>query len=137
MKIQVLKHVPFEGPSNIKKWASAKKFLINEINLWETDLDNVSEDFDLLIVMGGPMGTCDEDKYPWLKQEKKFIEKQFIDGKKILGICLGAQLIAEVLGARVYKNKQKEIGWFEIQLTEKAKKKQKKMKTERSLYKCV
>jgi len=68
------------------------------------------------------MGVYDEDEYPWLKDEKKFIERSIKSGKKILGICLGAQLIADVLGGKVYKNRYKEIGWFDVQLTSEGKK---------------
>jgi len=72
------------------------------------------DEFDWLIVMGGPMGVSDELKYPWITLEKKFIEQAIESGKIVLGICLGAQLIAEVSGARVFKNKDREIGWFPI-----------------------
>jgi len=72
--------------------------------------------------MGGPMSVHDEDQYDWLTEEKKFIEKAIVRGKKVIGICLGAQLIAEVLGSRVYKNSEKEIGWMPVQLTEEGKK---------------
>lgn len=72
------------------------------------------DDIDWLIVMGGPMGVYDEEIYPWLRGEKKFIRDAVKAGKIVLGICLGAQLIAEVLGARVYRNTYREIGWFDI-----------------------
>jgi len=62
------------------------------------------------------MNIYEEDKYPWLIQEKEFIKKNISEGKKVLGICLGAQLIADTLGAKVYKNQYKEIGWFPIKL---------------------
>jgi GMP synthase-like glutamine amidotransferase len=70
--------------------------------------------FDFLVVMGGPMGVYDEDKYTWLTPEKEFIKKSILAGKAVLGICLGAQLIAGVLGVKVYKNSNKEIGWFPV-----------------------
>ena len=69
---------------------------------------------DWLIVMGGPMGVYDESACPWLVEEKKYIRQAIDDGKIVLGICLGAQLIADVLGARVNKNNHREIGWFPI-----------------------
>jgi len=71
-------------------------------------------DFDWLIVMGGPMGVHDEARYPWLASEKELIKAAIRAGKRVLGICLGAQLIAHVLGARVERNPYREIGWFEI-----------------------
>jgi GMP synthase (glutamine-hydrolysing) len=69
--------------------------------------------------MGGPMGVND-DKCPWLTEEKKFIEKSVAANKIVIGICLGAQLIASVLGAKVYKNEHKEIGWYPVRTTEAA-----------------
>ena len=72
------------------------------------------DDFDWLVIMGGPMGVHDEEQYTWLVDEKKFIEKAITAGKKVLGVCLGAQLIAVASGAKVYKNEYKEIGWFDV-----------------------
>jgi GMP synthase (glutamine-hydrolysing) len=73
---------------------------------------------DWLVVMGGPMSSYDEDKYTWLAPEKRCIEQAIRHGKTVIGICLGAQLLANVLGARVYPHTHKEIGWFPIELTE-------------------
>ena len=70
-----------------------------------------------LIVMGGPMGVYEEDRYPFLKPERDYIAKVVDAGKPVLGICLGSQLIAHALGARVYPNKKKEIGWYRVHLT--------------------
>jgi GMP synthase-like glutamine amidotransferase len=78
------------------------------------------EDIDWLIVMGGPMSVYDEAGYPWLAEEKAFIRKAIDAGKTVIGICLGSQLIAEVLGAKVYPNHLKEIGWFDVELSETA-----------------
>ena len=74
-------------------------------------------DLDWLIIMGGPMSVNDEKKYPWLKDEIQFINNAILSGKTVIGICLGAQLIAKALGAKVYKNNNKEIGWFNIKFT--------------------
>jgi GMP synthase (glutamine-hydrolysing) len=68
----------------------------------------------MLFVMGGPMGVYDEAACPWLSAEKKAIERMIRAGKMVVGICLGAQLIADVLGARVYTNRYREIGWFPV-----------------------
>jgi GMP synthase-like glutamine amidotransferase len=76
-------------------------------------------DIDLLIIMGGPMSVHDELKFSWLRLEKQFIHAAIDAGVAVLGVCLGAQLIANALGARVYKNPQKEIGWFQIEGTSK------------------
>jgi GMP synthase-like glutamine amidotransferase len=72
---------------------------------------------DLIIIMGGPMSVNDESTLPWLRLEKQFIHEAVEQGISVLGICLGAQLIASALGARVYQNTQKEIGWFPIKAT--------------------
>lgn len=78
------------------------------------------ESIDWLIVMGGPMSVNDKIKYPWLAAEKRFVVKAIESGKPMLGICMGAQMIANVLGGRVYPNPHKEIGWFEVEKTESA-----------------
>jgi GMP synthase-like glutamine amidotransferase len=69
---------------------------------------------DLVIAMGGPMSVNDEREYPWLKPEKRFIHEAVRRGVPVVGVCLGAQLIARALGTPVYANKEKEIGWFPI-----------------------
>lgn len=74
-------------------------------------------DVDFLVVMGGPMSVNDEGAYFWLRKEKRFIRDCVEAGKPVLGVCLGAQLIASAMGARVCRNKDKEIGWFPVQGT--------------------
>jgi len=71
-----------------------------------------------LIVLGGPMGAYEQDKYAFLRSEIALIEKAIAAGRPVLGICLGAQLIAQVLGARVYPGEKREVGWGPITLTE-------------------
>lgn len=73
--------------------------------------------FDALVVLGGPMSAWQVDKYPWLQAEKHLIAGAIEAGKPVLGICLGAQLVAEVLGARTYAGPQPEIGWHRVQAT--------------------
>ncbi|MFJ8525390.1 MULTISPECIES: glutamine amidotransferase-related protein [Bacillus cereus group] len=75
----------------------------------------------MLVILGGPMGVYDEKIYPWLELEKQLIKKAIQHRKLVLGVCLGAQLIAEALGGKVYKNHHKEIGWFPVKLSEEAK----------------
>lgn len=79
------------------------------------------KDFDWLIIMRGSMNIYEEEKYPWLAVEKKFIARTIESGKIVLGICLGSQLIADVLGGRVSRNKYRELGWFPVTLTKEAK----------------
>jgi len=120
MNIHYLQHEPFEDLAAIFDWADKPTNKITCTKLYEKHTLPPIENIDLLIIMGGSMGVYEEDKYAWLKEEKKFIEKAIRSNKKVLGICLGSQLIAEVLGSKVYKNKEKEIGWFEIELVEQA-----------------
>ena len=121
LKIHTLQHVSFEGLGCINQWITTKGHTVNYTKLYDNPQFPVLDEFDWLIVMGGPMGVYDEAMYPWLKEEKEFIRRAIESGKTIVGICLGSQLIAEVLGAKVYPNKRKEIGWFDIQKTEFAK----------------
>ena len=120
MNIHYLKHVPFEGIGNIEKWALENNFSLSCTKLYENSDFPETDSFDFLVVMGGPMNIYEEDKYPWLKDEKVFIKKAIETGIPVLGICLGSQLIADVLGAKVYKNSCKEIGWFPVEFTEEA-----------------
>ena len=117
MRIHYIQHVEFETPANILKWAEKKGHQVSGTHLYKGDNLPELDDFDFLVVMGGPMGIYDEDEYPWLKKEKNFIKEAIEKDKKVLGICLGAQLIADVLGSKVYKNKEKEIGWFPVEKT--------------------
>jgi len=114
MKIHYLQHVDFEGLSSIEVMLKEKGHHLSHTCLYKNETLPSISDIDWLIVMGGPMGIYDDDKYPWLEVEKQFIDEAIKADKIVLGICLGAQLIADVLGAKVYKNSQKEIGWFDI-----------------------
>ena len=117
MRLHYFQHVSFEGLSSIDPWAKEMGYEITATRLFAKDPFPNLDDIDWLIIMGGPMGIYDEDKYPWLLSEKNYIEQAVVQGKIVLGICLGAQLIADVLGAKIYPNKYKEIGWFPIQKT--------------------
>ncbi|MBV5280964.1 MAG: type 1 glutamine amidotransferase [Paludibacter sp.] len=121
LKIHTLQHVQFEGLGCIEQWIAKKGHSVNYTRLYDKPQFPTLNEFDWLIVMGGPMGVYDEAIYPWLREEKEFIRQAIESGKTVVGICLGSQLIAEVLGAKVYPNKQKEIGWFDIHKTEFAK----------------
>ena len=109
-----LQHVPFEGLGSIEPWLVAAGYQVTGTLLFEsTDLPALDE-LDLLVVMGGPMSVNDEEHLPWLAAEKAFVREAIAADKPVLGVCLGAQLIASVMGARVYLNGDKEIGWFPI-----------------------
>lgn len=115
MRIHYLQHVSFEGIGHIQQWADVNNHTVQKTELFNNQKPPVLDSFDLLIVMGGPMGIYDYDQHSWLKTEKVFISDVIASGKPILGICLGAQLIADVLGASVTAGNEKEIGWFPIQ----------------------
>lgn len=117
LRIHYFQHVPFEDPGYIVTWCKVHGHTLTSTQWFGSGVLPSISDIDWLIVMGGPMGVYDADRYAWLDMEKTFI-KQCIDaGKMVIGICLGAQLIASALGAKVYPNKEKEIGWFPLKLT--------------------
>ncbi|MCX6150901.1 MAG: type 1 glutamine amidotransferase [Ignavibacteriales bacterium] len=121
LKLHCLLHVPFEGPAYINDWVKEKNHGISFTKFYMNQNPPKIDDFDWLIIMGGPMNIYEEEKYPWLIKEKEFIKEAIKKGKVVIGICLGSQLIADALGSRVYKNENKEIGWFPVQLTKSAK----------------
>jgi GMP synthase (glutamine-hydrolysing) len=120
MRIHCLQHVPYEGLGLITEWARIKQHALSTTHFYKEETLPGSEDFDALVVMGGPMGAGDDGRYPWLTSEKRFIEQAIEENKPILGICLGAQLLALVLGAGVFPNLHKEIGWFPVTFTDEA-----------------
>ncbi len=118
MKIHCFQHVSFETPGTITEWAEANDHSITCTYLYNTDfpLPDLTA-FDMLLVMGGYMNVDEEEKFPWLKKEKAFIKECADAGKKIIGICLGAQLVACVFRCHVYAAKEKEIGFFPVQFS--------------------
>ena len=115
-----LQHEPFEDPGSILEWAEDRGHTVSSTMIFENQPLPSPDVFDMLVIMGGGMSVYEEDKFPWLTGEKRFIEQTIRRDKALLGICLGAQLIASALGARVYKNQCKEIGWFTVNLTREA-----------------
>ncbi len=115
--LHYIQHVDFEDPGFILDWAQKRDFSISSTKLYAGEKLPDRLDTDLLVVMGGPMNIYDYHEYPWLKHEKEFLERAIKRGTKIIGICLGAQLLADVLGARVVQGANKEIGWFPIKKT--------------------
>jgi len=114
MRAHYLQHVPFEGLGSIKLWLERKGYRITKTPFFKSSNLPAPEEIDLLIIMGGPMSVNEDNKFPWLVAEKEFVRNIIKFGKPVLGICLGAQMIASSLGAKVYKNAAKEIGWFPI-----------------------
>lgn len=116
MRIHYLQHVPFEDAANIGKWAEEKGHILTRTEIFEDEPFPDTDRIDMLAIMGGLMNVYQYRDYPWLKNEKVFIEKAIRQKVKVIGICLGAQLIADVLGARVSQNRYIEIGWHDITL---------------------
>ena len=117
VNVLVMKHVDIEGPGLIEDCLRQEKIpyqiLTLESGLHLPKLD----DFTHLVILGGPMNVYEEDRYPFLRIEDLFIKEAIQRGKSILGICLGAQLIAKALGAKVFKASMKKIGWYDVSLT--------------------
>ena len=114
LRLHCLQHVAFEGPGCIQDWAEAAGCRLTVGRLYRNDRLPSMEDFDWLVVMGGPMNIYEETQYPWLAREKDCIARAIETRKTVLGICLGAQLIADVLGARISPNPTREIGWHPV-----------------------
>lgn len=121
MRIHYIQHVPFEDMANIEEWAKSRGHSVTRTLLYKGEEFPLLGSFDWLVVMGGPMGVYDEAEYPWLAGEKRFVRNAIATGKIVLGVCLGAQLIAAATGGEVSKNPQKEIGWYQVSLAGDAK----------------
>ena len=115
MRAHFLQHVPFEGPGSMESWLKSHAYELTYTRFFESTELPDSESIDFLVIMGGPMSVNDEDKFPWLVTEKKFVREVMGAGKPVLGICLGAQIIASAMGAIIYSSPEKEIGWFPVQ----------------------
>lgn len=114
MRAHYLQHVAFEGLGSIAAWLDAAGYATTGAHLYRSANLPQADDFDLLIIMGGPMSVHDEADFPWLAAEKQLIRQAIAADKAVLGVCLGAQLIAAALGAPVYRHHFKEIGWFPV-----------------------
>lgn len=114
-----IRHVGFEDLGSLARPLTARGFAVDYL---EAGLDDVSPLLakdapspDLLIVLGGPIGAYEDERYPFLSDEIALIERRIAENRPVLGICLGAQLIARALGARVFPGKAKEIGWSPLE----------------------
>ncbi len=120
MNIHSLEHDPLDGPGTIREWAGERGHALVRTALHADETLPSLDAVDLLVVMGGPMSVHQHRDFPWLPAEKKFIAAAIDTGKPVLGICLGAQLLADVLGGKVFQNSEKEIGWFPVWMIDRA-----------------
>ena len=114
IRFHVLQHVPFEGLGSVHSWLQSQGATVTTTRFFESSLLPDPDAIDALIALGGPMSVNDEAELPWLRDEKRFIHEAIHSEKPVLGICLGAQLMASSLGACVYPGANKEIGWFSV-----------------------
>jgi GMP synthase-like glutamine amidotransferase len=121
MSILICKNIETEGPGTIEDYLRTQKTPYRSVELSRGEVMPNPDNFDTLIIMGGPMSVDEVESYPYLKKEEELVRDFISKGKKILGICLGAQIMAKALGAKVYSGSEKEIGWYDIELTEKFK----------------
>ena len=118
MRIHALQHVDFEGLGHIGQWIADRGHSLALTRLYAGDPLPRLATFDRLVIMGGPMNIYEDDRYPWLPAERAMIGEAIAAGKSAVGICLGAQLLADALGSPVFAGANKEIGWWPIRLTE-------------------
>lgn len=118
MNILIFKHIADEPAGHAEQWAAERGHSFT-YHYWDNDHVLTSfPDFDLLIIMGGLMGAYEEDAYPWLIHEKALIREAIAGNRKVFGICLGAQLIASAMGAKVYKHTNAEIGFHLVKTSD-------------------
>jgi GMP synthase-like glutamine amidotransferase len=118
MRVLVLQHVAIEGPGVLEPFLTQRGWQLDTVPLYAgAQLPEQPRQYQAILVMGGPMGVYDEAEYPFLRTEHDFLQRAIAQQVPILGVCLGSQLLAKALGARVYRNPCKEIGWYAVDLT--------------------
>ncbi|SEQ34112.1 GMP synthase-Glutamine amidotransferase [Solimonas aquatica] len=121
MNIAWFQHADFEGLGCIAPALLQRGHRLQNVRLYAGEPPPAPDAFEALIVMGGPMNIYEYEEHPWLRAEKQAIAQAIAAGKPVLGVCLGAQLMADVLGGKVTRNAETEIGWFELRLNEQGK----------------
>lgn len=117
MSVLILKNVSTEGPGTIEDFLREQGIPYRIVELEKEAVPHPDE-FDTLVMMGGPMSVNEEEIYPYIKRERELVKEFIAGGKRVFGVCLGAQIMAKALGAEVYVGPEKEIGWYDIELTE-------------------
>lgn len=117
MAVLICKNIETEGPGTIKNFLIMQKIPYTIVELSKGEKIPATDNFDTLIILGGPMSVNEDNIYPYIKEEEKLVRDFISKGKRILGVCLGAQIMAKTLGTKVYTGAEKEIGWYDIELT--------------------
>lgn len=117
MNVLVIKNIAAEGPGTIEDFLRSRNVSVDIVDMSRGESPPAADSFTHLIIMGGPMAVYEMDRHAHLQKEAKLIEEAIKAGKHILGICLGAQMLAHVLGAKVYPGSRKEIGWCRVRIT--------------------
>lgn len=117
MRVCCLQHAEHEDLGSLEPWLAARGYPLLRLRMYADQPPPRPEAFDWLILLGGPMNVDDHAEYPWLVAEKALLRNALAAGKRVLGICLGAQLLAQALGGTVGAHRNAEIGWFPVQLT--------------------
>jgi GMP synthase-like glutamine amidotransferase len=117
MSVLVCKNIETEGPGTIEDYLKNRKIPYKIIEAFKDEKISKIDKYSHLVVMGGPMAVYEMDRYPYLQTEVELIRNFLKNGKSVLGICLGAQMIAHTLGAKVYAGNTKEVGWYRVEIT--------------------
>ncbi len=115
MRILLLQHDPLDGPGALLEWAESRGHSVACCLICQGEPLPPLASFELLVSLGGPMGAYEEEKHPWLATEKEYLRQALAAGKKILGLCLGCQLLADALGGKAFRHTCKEFGWQPIE----------------------
>ncbi len=117
MKVVIIQNVTVESPGTIEHYLQDENIAYSIVDLGKGDAVPGPDEFTHIVLMGGPMAVYEMDRYPQLREEAVLIRRAILSNRHVLGVCLGAQMVAHALGARVYPGARKEIGWYDVTLT--------------------
>ncbi len=120
LRVLVIEHAAEEGPGTIAEEVLARGGSLNFTRVWMGEKPPPLGEFDVLVLMGGPMGVYETEHYPFLKEEMALLRRAVSSGLPVLGVCLGSQLLAAAMGARVYRGPWQEVGFTHVVLTQEA-----------------
>jgi len=117
MAVLIIKNIQTEGPGTIEEFLRKEDIPFHIVELGSGQIPPPLKSYNTLVMLGGPMGVNDMETYPHLMAGSRIIREAINRDLRVLGICLGSQMIAHCLGADVYSGPEKEIGWYHIELT--------------------